>query len=336
MAWFDSLINPALKSGVVAALADGSVSYGEMLGLLNGAAVGGVDAAEWSDLQAIGSQGSFASGYVRAIPYSLGYGNPANAKWWGGSKTFSGVSALGNLQSGSAETTVSRLIGKWFLGTDLPMPIAGGDTATGQAASATYNYGVATGALTVGGVAASDVNQGQLGDCYLLAALGAIANSQPSVINNLFTANGNGTYGVTFYKAGSPVYTTVNLSLPVKSNGGLAFAGNASYSLSGELWVSLAEKAYTQLNTQFDVDNAGSQWTGENSYQAIEDGFAQAIKQVANLNYRYYSSYYQGIPDAYDSGEFYSSNPQTYKQTLIAALNAGAVGWLGSWGTTYG
>lgn len=41
-------------------------------------------------------------------------------------------------------------------------------------------------------------------------------------------------------------------------------------SLTGELWVSLAEKAYTQLNTQFDVDNNGSQWNGENSYQAIE------------------------------------------------------------------
>ena len=338
MAWYDSLLNASLKSAASTAVNDGSASFYEMLNLLSLAASGGVSASELSDLRSVYSNFSpnFSSNYLKSITYSVVYDNPGNAKWWGGTSTLSSVAPLGNLQADSSETVASRLIGKWFLGTDLPMPVAGGDTATGKAASSVFSYATASGNLTVNGVAATDINQGSLGDCYLMAALGAIANTQPAVINNMFTANSNGTYGVTFYKSGSPVYSTVNTSLAVNSSGKLALAGDVNKSLTGELWVSLAEKAYTQLNTQFDVDNNGSQWNGENSYQAIEGGLAQAIKQVANLNYRYYSSYYTGFGDSYDSGEFKSTDAATYKQTLISGLNAGAIGWIGSWGNTTG
>jgi hypothetical protein len=40
------------------------------------------------------------------------------------------------------------------------------------------------------------------------------------------------------------------------------------------------------------------------------------------------------VPDKYKSGEFTDTNPATYKQTIIDALNAGAIGWLGSFGQT--
>jgi alpha-tubulin suppressor-like RCC1 family protein len=338
MAWYDSLLNASLKSAASTAVNDGIVTFSEMLNLLSLAASGGVSASELSDLKSVYSNFSpnFSSNYLKSITYSVVYDNPGNAKWWGGASTVSSVSALGNLQADSSETVANRLIGKWFLGTDLPMPIAGGDTATGKAATTVFSYATASGPLTVNGVAATDINQGSLGDCYLMAALGAIANTRPAVINNMFTANSNGTYGVTFYKAGAPVYSTVNNSLAVNTSGKLALAGDVNKSLTGELWVSLAEKAYTQLNTQFDVDNNGSQWDGENSYQAIENGFAQAIKQVANVNYRYYSSYFKNISDSYDSGELISADPSTYKQTLISGLNAGAIGWIGSWGNTTG
>ena len=338
MAWYDALLNASIKSAASAAVNDGSVTFSEMLNLLSLAASGGVSASELSDLRSVYTNfaSSFSSNYLQSITYNVVYDNPGNAKWWGGASTLSGVSSLGNLQADSSETVANRLIGKWFLGTDLPMPVAGGDTATGKAATSVFSYATASGPLTVNGVAATDIHQGSLGDCYLMAALGAIANTQPAVINNMFTANSNGTYGVTFYKTGAPIYSTVNTSLAINSSGKLALAGDVNKSLTGELWVSLAEKAYTQLNTQFDVDNNGSQWNGENSYQAIEGGLAQAIKQVANLNYRYYSSYYTGFGDSYDSGEFKSTAAATYKQTLISGLNAGAIGWIGSWGNTTG
>ena len=44
-------------------------------------------------------------------------GNSANAYWNGGSST---ATALGNLTASSTQTQLQDLIGKWFLGTDLP------------------------------------------------------------------------------------------------------------------------------------------------------------------------------------------------------------------------
>src|SRR5205823_13704147 len=44
-------------------------------------------------------------------------GNAANATWTGGAAS---SVALGNLATGSTELQFAELIGKWFLGTDLP------------------------------------------------------------------------------------------------------------------------------------------------------------------------------------------------------------------------
>ena len=49
-----------------------------------------------------------------------------------------------------------------------------------------------------------DVNQGYLGDCYFLSALGEIALKDPSAIESMITSNGNGTYGVRFMVDGQP------------------------------------------------------------------------------------------------------------------------------------
>jgi predicted RNA-binding protein with TRAM domain len=338
MSWLNTISNSSLKTLASSAMADQVMIYSEMLAILSNASTGGVSATEYTDLKSIYSNvaGSFASSYLQNITYNVIYPNTANAYWWGGAKNTSSVSSLGNLQANSSETTMSRLIGKWFLGTDLPMPIAGGDTATGQTNSASYNYAKATGSIFVNGISAADVNQGMLGDCYLLAALGSIAHTAPNLITNMFTDVGGGVYGVQFYSQGNNYYTTVNTSLPITTSGKLAFGGNITKSTSGELWVSLAEKAYVQMNTQFDVNNNNSQWYKENSYQVIEGGWAQPIKQITNINYRYYTSYYQGIGDSYDSGEFYSSSSNTYKQTIISALNSGSIGWIGTWGKTTG
>ena len=46
----------------------------------------------------------------------------------------------------------------------------------------------------------SDINQGRLGDCYLLASLGAISDQDPEVIRRIIKDNGDGTYTVTLYR----------------------------------------------------------------------------------------------------------------------------------------
>ena len=335
MAWTDNLGNSQIKALATQAVTDNAVSYQEMLTLLDTAASGGITATDYDDLRAVYTNCAalFASDYVKSISYSVIFTNPANAKWWGGAQQVSDVAPLGNMSAGMSELNADRLIGTWFLGTNLPMPIVGGDTANSQASSGVFDYATATGPLFVAGAAPSDINQGQAGDCYLVAALGSIAGVDPSIIVSAFIDNGNGTWGVRFYLNGAPVYVTVNQSVPVNGNGLVAVASNAPHSLAGESWVTLFEKAYVQLNGQANIDNARN-WTGEESYQAIEGGWANPIRQVANLGYTYYSSYYTGIPDAYKTAEHTSTNPFTYKQTIIDALNQGAVGWLGSFGNT--
>ncbi len=336
MAWTDNLGNGQIKALAVQAVADNVVNYQEMFTILDTAATGGISATDYDDLKVVyaNSTALFASDYVKSISYSVIYTNPANAKWWGGAQQISDVAPLGNMSAGMSEQNADRLVAKWFLGTDLPMPVVGGDTANSKASSGVFDYATETGPLFVSGAAPADINQGNAGDCYMVASLGAIADVDPSLIVSAFIDNGNGTYGVRFYLNGAPVYVTVDKSVPVKPNNQVAVASNAAHSLAGESWVTLFEKAYVQLNAQANIDNADN-WSGEESYQAIEGGWANPIRQIANLGYTYYSAYYSGIPDDFKTAEHTSTNPLTYKQTIVDALNQGAVGWLASFGATY-
>jgi len=334
--WENLLEDASLKSITSDAISDGSFTYSEALSLLQNAAQGGISTIEFSDLNTIykNSVDLFSNDYVKTITYNVILGNPANATWWGGAKQISDTEVLGNLAAGSSQLHAERLIGKWFLGLDLPMPLVGGDTANSKAASGVYNYGTSTGALFVNGITATDINQGTAGTCYLLAALGSIAHSSPEYIQDCFIDNGNGTYGVRVYFNEQLIYTTVNTSLMVSNYNPnsvqLARDYSSGSTLAGEMWVGLLEKAYAQLYSQANVKIWGD-WSGENSIQAIEAGSHYVIKQFSNLNYELYSlnNYYNPHGDTHTS-----SDPATFKQTIIEALASGAIGYLGS-GKTY-
>ena len=99
-----------------------SLSYNKMLTILQDAAVGGMTATKFSALQTLASMlnqsgGLTTSAYVQQIADDVINGNSANASWNGGSST---ATKLGNLSATSTQTQVDELIGKWFLGTDLP------------------------------------------------------------------------------------------------------------------------------------------------------------------------------------------------------------------------
>jgi hypothetical protein len=95
----------------------------------------------------------------------------------------------------------------------------------------------------------SDLDQGMIGDCWLIASIGAIANTNPEVIERMIRANDNGTYTVTLYDDGDAVEVTVTPDLPTVQGDPL-FADNPATSDAGdgtyELWPHLVEKAAAQ------------------------------------------------------------------------------------------
>ena len=180
---------------------------------------------------------------------------------------------LGNLAVNSSTSQLKELVNKWFLGVNYPSSTYG--TGPGGAApNATPSYQLVSNVpLFASGESSSkveyyDVQQGQIGDCWVLASLAAVADREPQAIWSMITPNGNATYTVRFIEpSGTPDYVTVNDELP---SGGSIFASvthaNPGTSNSSELWVALIEKAYAQENSEgwLPSNNPGS-----DSYQAI-------------------------------------------------------------------
>jgi hypothetical protein len=135
--------------------------------------------------------------------------------------------------------------------------------------SATYRY-VSGGALFgPNGPSYLDVQQGGMGDCWLLASLAEVAARAPVIITSMFTyvnviqPNGIevGKYQVRFYDQNNqPYYVLVDPELP---DGGLMY----DHPVNGVLWVALAEKAYAVA-------------TGYNDYYVLNGGDAATALQA--------------------------------------------------------
>ena len=127
-----------------------------------------------------------------------------------------------------------------------------------------------------------DINQGYLGDCYLMAGMAATAQADPKAIENLVKDNGDGTYNVTLYDHGKQQTVRVDSALPSQANGSPSYAGYGSTDKEGhhELWPALIEKAYTVMNGK----------KGKQSYADIEGGLpGNAVEALINkkpLHYR--------------------------------------------------
>lgn len=135
------------------------------------------------------------------------------------------------------------------------LEIAGQDIVDPTAAYA-YTNNFVNKPLWVDGPQFNDIKQGQAADCYFLAGLSALADTDPGLLQQSITALGDGTYAVRFYKAGSEVYYRMDGQLP--TSGSLPWY--AKLSPSGELWVALLEKAFAQFRY------------GTNAYTSIDSG----------------------------------------------------------------
>ena len=298
LTWFDSNIHDsAIRALADADFATGStLTRNEMIALFTQVEkAGAVTQTEFNDLKAIVSDSTlFGSlNYVQVLSEDVVLGNAANATYLGKN--------LGNLAVGSSAANLTKLVDKWFLGTDLPV----GTSDWGP----TYGYAQANGTLFVNGPAYTDIYQGGLGDCYFLSALAEVAKDTPAAITSMFIANGDNTYTVRFYQNGKADYVTVNTELPVNQYGQFVFAnmGNLASSKSNELWVALAEKAFVEWH-QTGKETQGSQTGGANQYTAISGGYMgtamSEITGIANVSFNSVTSAssFSAFVSAYNAG----------------------------------
>ena len=259
-----------------------------MLTVLQDAAVGGMTASKFSTLQTLAAMLNQAneitvSSYVQQIASDVINGNSANATWNGGSST---ATTLGNLSATSSQTQANELIGEWFLGTNLPSLSVSGIGE--QNLNPTYQ----TSTLPLFGAGGTpsylDVNQGYLGDCYFVSSLGETALMNPSLIENMITSNGNGSYSVRFYVNGQADYVTVNSQLPAMG-GGYAWANRSTLEFANGpvSWVALVEKAFAELNGQSAAAQYGGHPTGD-AYQDLNGGTAVALSEITDQTFNSY------------------------------------------------
>jgi hypothetical protein len=137
----------------------------------------------------------------------------------------------------------------------------------------------------------SDVDQGQLSDCYLVASLGGLALRNPDLIRNAVRDNGDGTYTVTFYEEGfwwwegyDKVEITVNAEVPMVDGKPLYMQPGEE----GEMWPMLVEKAYAE-------------WKG--GYDEIEQGGAADALEALTGQESDYDDDFDGLADAWARGD---------------------------------
>ena len=280
-----SEVQAALSSKLSLYSYQGVVSVLSALGKALGSS--GLTTTQFSDLKtyasAVGKTEGLGS-YLYGVLNAFVNGNSANATWTGGkSKSV----ALGNLATGTNSTKFQELLGKWFLGTDLPT----------WSTSATFTISQAP-LFKSAGVSMSDPTQGGIGDCYFISALVETAEDQPDLIKSMITDNGNGTYGVRFYNNGTPVYVTVNNANPTN--------GFVAGTVSGASWVTILEKAFVEYKNEV--------YGAANAYSSINGGWDEGLTALTGKTVTSYLARYTSSLAAWET---------SVKNTVISALAAG-------------
>jgi hypothetical protein len=153
----------------------------------------------------------------------------------------------------------------------------------------------------------SDIRQGALGDCYLLAGLGAIAGDNPHALRQNVVDFNDGTYGV---RLGNSFYRVDN-DLPVHNGGTTpAYAGLGA---QNSMWVAIIEKAFAHYRT------------GANSYASIEGGWMIEANQAfrsPSPGWRSLSSYSNATALANHIASLWNS----YQAVTVGFTGATAIG----------
>lgn len=266
--WFtQNLHDPGIISTLTTVDTNNTLTRNDMLAVFQEVeSKGALTSTELTDLQTLVNDASALNMpvYVENLTDKVVYGDPANADYLG--------KPLGNLAVGSSATQLTDLVGKWFLGTDLPVVTT---------SAVTYQYAAGT-LFGPNGPQYTNVVQGEVDDCYFVGGVSAVAFNSPQAISADFIDNGDGTFTVRFFNNGTPDYVTVNRYLPTTSNGQLWYAGMgwSINNASNVLWVPLLEKAYAQL-----AEEGWSRPTAKNAYASLDDGWeGDVMTQLTGKN----------------------------------------------------
>lgn len=100
-----------------------------------------------------------------------------------------------------------------------------------------------------------DVVQGQLGTCFFLSSIAAVADARPGRLDGALRRVADGSYEATLHGAdGRPVAVAVDDRFPATAAGEPYFARGAA---AGDIRAALFEKAYAALLGGYDAVNGG-------------------------------------------------------------------------------
>jgi hypothetical protein len=237
--WFSQLRDSEIRSTAANLAADGQLSRNDMLAIFRNAEDNSaIDVNEQSDLRLLASSSN--------EPFSM----PDYVKYL---STRVSEDVQTNM---SATQFESDLVGRWFLGTVAPTARFD-DDGTGQTYYLSYTQVQGTLFGSAGQARIGDIDQGYLGDCAFLSALGATfgpqysdaGNQSSSVINSMIIDNGDNTYTVRFYSNSEAEYVTVDRRLATYNGelfGASANGSSEPNNSSNILWAPLVERAYAQ------------------------------------------------------------------------------------------